>query len=151
MYKIIDTQTGKYITTDSVAFTPTGKVLIIKENGYEPADPGKFKVVEYPIPDRKQFCELLKAMEDIDKKQNKICSVLEETCDDSSLFLPSMNGKIISYLTECFHDKSEWIWYFIYDLNYGKDWTPGTITLSGKDCRLNTYDDLYDLLIENIK
>ena len=95
MYRIIETQTGKPITTDSVAFTPAGKILVIKENSYEFADPAKFKLVEYPVPEKAQFCKLLKAMENLDKKQDKIYSVLQETCEDSALYLPSV--KMISF------------------------------------------------------
>lgn len=150
MYRIIETQTGKTITTDSVAFTPSGKILVIKENSYELADSDNFKLVEYPIPDKSQFCKLLKAMEELDKKQDKIYSVLEETCEDSTLFLPSMQNEVISYLTECFHDKSKWISYFIYDLSYGIDWRPGMISIDGKDYCLKTSGNLYDLLIGNL-
>lgn len=150
MYRIIETQTGKPITTDSVAFTPAGKILVIKENSYEFADPAKFKLVEYPVPEKAQFCKLLKAMKNLDKKQDKIYSVLQETCEDSALYLPSVKNDIISYLTECFHDKSEWIWYFICDLDYGTAWKPGMVTYDGKDYSLKTYEELYDLLIGNL-
>jgi hypothetical protein len=58
-------------------------------------------------------------------------------------------NNFITLLEDYFQDTSEWIYYWIYELNYGKDYRPGMITIDGGDYRLETEEDLYNLLMEN--
>lgn len=61
------------------------------------------------------------------------------------------NEYIIFLLEHIFCDKSHWISYFIYDLDCGKGWKPGTIIDSfGNDIKLKTVQDLWKLLQENM-
>jgi len=58
-------------------------------------------------------------------------SILEDACGDS------ING---------------WISYWLYDLDKGKDWKCDCIIDGdGKEVKLETIDDLYDVLVENMK
>ena len=57
-------------------------------------------------------------------------SILEDDCGDS------ING---------------WISYWLYELDRGANWEPGCVTKDGKDIKLETLDDLYELLVENMK
>ena len=45
----------------------------------------------------------------------------------------------------CEHGQS-WIEYFLWELNFGEEWKPGTVTENGKDIPLKTTDDLWNLL-----
>jgi hypothetical protein len=56
---------------------------------------------------------------------------------------------IVDILTDIFNDSAfDWISYFIYDLNFGKDWYEGCIRdKEGNDIPLKNISDLYDLLI----
>jgi hypothetical protein len=58
-------------------------------------------------------------------------------------------NNFITLLEDYFQDKSEWIGYWIYELNYGRDYKPGMITIDGNDFKLKTEEDLYNLLMEN--
>lgn len=59
---------------------------------------------------------------------------------------------ILSLLKGIFQDKSDWIDYFIYDLQYGEKYTDGMITYENGDfVKLANVDDLYALLTENLK
>ncbi len=37
--------------------------------------------------------------------------------------------------------------YFIYDLDYGKDWTPSSLTINGESVDISTAEKLYDYLM----
>lgn len=48
-------------------------------------------------------------------------------------------------------DKDDWISYYCWELDFGREWEPGMITAkNGDDIKLETPDDLYDLLMENL-
>ncbi|MCK9268661.1 MAG: hypothetical protein M0P14_08115 [Alkaliphilus sp.] len=54
---------------------------------------------------------------------------------------------VIDTLIEAFKDKDYWIAYFIFELEFGKKWTKGSINDNGKIVVLQTAEDLYDLLV----
>lgn len=52
-------------------------------------------------------------------------------------------------LAELTYDSSDWISYYIYELNWGESWKEGMVTdKNGKDIPLKTTKDLYNLLLE---
>lgn len=63
-----------------------------------------------------------------------------------------ITNQIIKILQITFKDKSKWVEYFIYDLNFGKDYKPGMVTeKDGENIELSTSENLYDLLISNLE
>jgi len=58
---------------------------------------------------------------------------------------------IEEYLIDIFNDKGEWIPYFIYDLDFGKEWTKDCCSSDGKSIDISTVDKLYDFLIKNME
>ena len=58
---------------------------------------------------------------------------------------------IFKILQEVFKDKkNDWLGYYIYDLNFGKNWEEGKVTdREGNDIPLKTAENLYDILMEN--
>lgn len=60
---------------------------------------------------------------------------------------------IFKILQEVFKDKkNDWLGYYIYDLNFGKNWVEGKVTdKDGTDIPLETAENLYDILIKNFK
>ena len=61
------------------------------------------------------------------------------------------NEYILFLLENIFHDVGHWISYFIYELDFGRDWKPGMVrdTL-GNDIKLETIKDVWRLLQENM-
>lgn|GEM_PF-1614840 len=53
-------------------------------------------------------------------------------------------------LEEAMHDTSQWISWWIYEMDYGEKAKKGSVTMNGKDIPVKTIDDLYNLLTENI-
>ena len=62
---------------------------------------------------------------------------------------PSLEDTVIKLLIEVFHCSNEDMYFFIYDLNFGKDWKPGMITSMEKgDIDHSSPEKFYDWLIE---
>ena len=70
--------------------------------------------------------------------------------DFGGFFIDSVNELVIEAIQSNFnYDPSDWIGYYIYDLDWGKDWKEGAVTsIDGKDVKLKTLSDLYGILIE---
>lgn len=67
-----------------------------------------------------------------------------------SIDLPSLETEVISLLKTITGDKDDWIGYWVYELNCGKEWHPGMITeKDGTDIPLKTVEDLWNLLVCN--
>lgn len=52
----------------------------------------------------------------------------------------------------CGDSTTNWISYWLYELDRGANWEPGCVTDdNGNEIKLETLDDLYELLVENMK
>ena len=56
-----------------------------------------------------------------------------------------VNG-IVSLLEQMFHDHSEWISYWLWELDCGKNYVEGSVTIQKKPLPLKTIKDLYNIL-----
>lgn len=100
---------------------------------------------------KEQFVKAINDLEDCQRRINNIQTVLEENCWDAIYCPPTVEETLIDVLSEAFNDKDEDISYFIYELDFGKDWKPGTITTdNGEDIKMQTAEDLYDYLVSNL-
>lgn len=107
---------------------------------------------------KEKFFEILDYLQENQKFEDN----LRQLFDDSSKITDFMDGamftdlKMTDYLIYLLEDEYEdhadgWISYWIYELNFGQRWTPGSIkTKNGKEIKLQTKEDLYILLINNI-
>ena len=60
---------------------------------------------------------------------------------------PDCSKELIKLLTDVMDDEDEWIDYWCYELNFGRDWKRGYITdKDGNDIKLHTCWDLYKFL-----
>ena len=57
-----------------------------------------------------------------------------------------IESEINKYLKAQFNDTDDWISYWMWELDFGKKWKPGTVTIDGTDVPLGTVDDLWNLL-----
>lgn len=71
--------------------------------------------------------------------------------DDCSIW-PSGWTDILSLLEFIFNDKEEWISYWIYELDWGKEYEDGSIlNKNGSVIKLETEKELYDFLLKNME
>ena len=52
----------------------------------------------------------------------------------------------INLLKECGNDTNDWIGYFVWELDFGRDYTDGCVMINGKDVPLRTAEDLWNIL-----
>lgn len=83
--------------------------------------------------------------------EDRLNDLLDEYALDSFLFVPKCVDECIELMHIMFgdKDKDEWISYFIYEMEWGNRWTPGTIKDSdGSDIPLGSINDLWNLLTD---
>jgi len=71
---------------------------------------------------------------------------------ESTMLCNPLTTKYIELLRNIFNDESDWISYYIYDLDFGKEYREGVVQdENGQNVPLLTVEDLYNLLIENME
>ena len=56
---------------------------------------------------------------------------------------------LITMIGDMFNDKSDWIGYWIYELDFGVGWKEGMVTINDVDVKMKTIEDLYIVLMDN--
>lgn len=81
-----------------------------------------------------------------------INTVLAEYGSDGYI-LPSDQDYLLIYLLEhIFHDdENQWITYFLFDLDFGSKYKDGSVMMEDRMVPLRTPEDLYDLLMNNLR
>ena len=103
------------------------------------------------VPMTKQvFVDTINAIKEYHKKIDNIQTVLEENCEDSIFWPPSLENTLINVLIETFNDEEDMIGYYIYELEFGEKWEPGRIKDNDKDIKMQTPEDLYDYLVDGL-
>jgi len=54
--------------------------------------------------------------------------------------------QMVKVLIELTGDRCDWIGYYIWELDFGDEWLEGAVTVGGKDVKLQTPTDLWNLL-----
>lgn len=68
--------------------------------------------------------------------------------DEADVMLPSVFLiDVVELLKAATNDEDDWIGYFIFELNCGKSWKPGTVTQDDMDIPLGTTEDLWNVLV----
>ena len=99
---------------------------------------------------KEQFIKIMNGIKkqiDIDAKNNKAFSVILEN-DFVSNVKNVLYDVIIDFLETATNDKGEWITYFVYELDFGKE--NNRLQVYDKDdseIPLSTLDDLWNILI----
>lgn len=89
--------------------------------------------------------ELVDQMDELCRKsRNRI------ECDlgNGAGFMIAHESIVVKLLEKLMRDRDEYIFHFIYELEYGKNYEPGTIMNQEQDVDLSTSEALYDYLAE---
>ena len=106
---------------------------------------------------KERFCKIinsLKEAHDIQEQVNEIYRNSKENlkwdfANAASLQI-SHESIVIELLKEIMHDEGEDIGYFIYELDYGKEWTPSSIACNGESIDISTPEKLFDYLAQGM-
>ena len=55
-------------------------------------------------------------------------------------------NELFKILQIAMRDKDKWIEYFVYELDFGREWVKNSVEIYGKDFRLQKAEDLWNLL-----
>lgn len=98
---------------------------------------------------REKFTKYMKILCDRTVKQEKINDITRdiEFCDIDITGHESLALELIEVIMKD-NDKGSWISYWFYELERGTKWHDGCVEIGGEDVKLQTIDDLYNLLVE---
>lgn len=104
---------------------------------------------------KKDFCHFIKFIKDRQDNTYRLNKVFQKEFEDSCIYpYNKYETEMIKLLELSMNaDKcNDWIQYYIYELDFGDSWEPGYIVdENGEDIKLQTPEDLYNLLVEDAK
>ena len=107
----------------------------------------------FPIK-KQQFCSIIEAIKLQDEHDNKCIDALSILLPEDRIVIGYNNNwlaiALMSLLKIIFKDESEWISYWLYDLDFGKQYKKGCVTSNGKNCDISTPEKLYEFLMKTI-
>lgn len=107
-----------------------------------------------PLPmTREQFCEYMSNVQKLHVASSDLKEKTDGCVDVTEKF---DTYPFMKWLAAIFEDKSEWIDYFTYELDWGNGWYSGCVTETDKngethDVPLSTFSDLYTLVADNFQ
>lgn len=63
----------------------------------------------------------------------------------TTIFHPT-NETLVAVLVDAMQDEDTWIEYYLWELNFGKNYKPGVSSIDGIEVPLRTVEDLYAIL-----
>lgn len=104
------------------------------------------------ILNKKDFCNVIQKLQRNDEFIDRLYGLFREFDKEVDVYETGLEETLIFLLEKMFDDEGEWISYWIWETNYGKDYKDGNITeADGTVIPLKTAEELYDFLIKNIK
>ena len=102
---------------------------------------------------KKMFVDCISAIQQQEEHDKKCIEAFQAILNEDRIVIGYNNSKLsqqlITLLETILDDKGGWIGYFIYELDYGKDYTEGCIT--NKDnfsIDISTIENLYEFLLK---
>ena len=98
---------------------------------------------------KKDFCKAIGAIKEYNEFTDELNAVFNKFNSQTEIWCDNkIENAMIELLSTLFKDKSDYIGYWCYELNFGEGYEPNTITdTNGNDIPLKTAEDLYDLLV----
>lgn len=105
---------------------------------------------------KEEFVSVIERMKAISDFEGELYEMYYHFAGDASAPVhPSLDSELIGVLNRMFcQAEEEWytdIEYFIYELDYGRDWEPGKVIQDGKDIDISDAGKLYDYLMSQIE
>lgn len=108
------------------------------------------------IINKEKFVEIMNRLKNYNDLQDKINELFEgyidnrenDFCNAGSICI-GHESVVVSILEDMF--ETDLISWWIYELDYGKEYSPGALLIDGKEIDVSTADKLYDVMIEDLK
>jgi len=103
--------------------------------------------------DKKTFVQIINNIVEQEKIDSDFGKALESVCDSYCLYgtKNKIYQSLFLTLKEIFKDKNDWIVWWIYETDCGKNKELKAYYKNKKEIKLNTSEQLYDFLIKNMK
>lgn len=103
--------------------------------------------------DVKTFLKAIYEIQKVHKYQSELYDLFKKYDSDTRIYPYSCEDVLVDVLEKAMKDDNSAISYFIYDLNFGKDWTKGCFTRIDErkkavDIKIKTPEDLYNYLVD---
>lgn len=96
---------------------------------------------------KEKFFNLMNKLQKQTEKEDAINDILSLDFFDASCLSEAYFSDIINLLTAMYDDENEYIWYYVTDLNFGKNYYDGMIQdKDNHNIRLANLDDLWSLI-----
>lgn len=106
---------------------------------------------------KEKFVEIINRLKGYTELQNKINDLFRDNIDNKEMDFMNAGSICIGHetivvklLENIFNNKDTISWW-IYECNYGRDFSLGDLEVDGIEIDLSTAEKLYDYLIENIE
>lgn len=101
---------------------------------------------------KEKFCETMDQIKESFDYADNLNDFFRSNRVDGYLYQPNCMDTALNLLRFMYHDDNDWIGYYVFELEWGRDYSPGCTTESdGTEIQLDTTEHLYDLLLKNMK
>lgn len=101
---------------------------------------------------KESFCKVMDAYKSMWDFTDEMNSLFDKYKSDGNIYPPMCTDIVIDLLGYIFNDINQWIQYWTFELGFGKQYEDGYVKDErGEVISLKTADDLYDLLVRNMK
>lgn len=98
------------------------------------------------------FCKVMDSYKSMWNFTDEMNELFDKYKCDGNIYPPVCTETVIDLLEFIFDDKDEWIGYWAWELDFGGRYEDGDVRSSdGSIIPLKTTEDLYNLLVKNIK
>lgn len=101
---------------------------------------------------KESFCEVMDNYKSMFNFTDEMNQLFDKYNADGNIYPPMCTATVIDLLEFIFNDENQWISYWIFELDFGKDYEDGWVTQKDETViPLKTVEDLYDLLVKNME
>lgn len=107
---------------------------------------------------KQKFVEIVNRLKDYDDLQKKIQELFKDNIDNQEMdfmnagsICVSHESVVVELLKDMFNVKDDLISWWLYECNYGRDFSLGDLEDNGVEIDLSTPEKLYDYLIKNME
>ena len=98
---------------------------------------------------KEEFINYITAVQNVSDFQNGVLDLADKYAPYSDLGIlnyPSCDDELLELLKRVMNDRDDWISYFCYEVDFGREWQPGD---TEDDIPMRTIEDLWEVLNRN--
>lgn len=94
---------------------------------------------------KNEFCHAINLLKAADESISKLETLCGITLLDSNIYF-ELENEIVKLLKDSFDDTEDWIGYYLWDTNFGKDWNNRNVVVDGVQIFLEKPEEFYEFL-----